>query len=70
MLLRAYRRRVKKNLTVKYMTVISKLEQFGQNIWSTTIFGEVTITFFYVGPNSTINLEEIRKDLLHKIFSR
>lgn len=70
MLLRAYRELIKKNLTVKYMTMISKLEQFGQNIWFTTIFGEVTITFFLVGPNSTINLEVIRKNLLHKIFSR
>lgn len=46
MLLRAYRRQIKKNLTVKYRMVISKLEQFGQNNWSTTTFGEVTVTFF------------------------
>lgn len=70
MFLRAYRGLIKKNLTVKYMPMISKLEQFGQNIWSTTIFGEVTITFLWVGPKSTINLEAIRKNLLHKIFSR
>lgn len=43
--LKAYRELVKENLTVKYMTMISKLEQFGQNIWSTAIFGEVTVTF-------------------------
>lgn len=46
MLLRAYRRQIKKNLTVKHRTVISKSEQFGQNNWSTATFGEVTITFF------------------------
>lgn len=46
MLLRAYRGLIKKNLTVKYMNTISKLEQLGQNIWSTIIFGEVTVTLF------------------------